>query len=460
MFIEQIFHTARPTYEDLKEFLNRFREDSRVEFKRSISEDIDKNLLRVVVAFSNSEGGILIIGVTDKNREIVGCELDPETLENYLLTRIEPSISGLFVIETVQIPDGKHVLIVEVERSPQLHAIKIEGNAKKGVTTRYEYFYRSAMSSRLMPPSVLNRVSVIKSDLTYNFNFRIRIFLDINELLSSLLSRINFRGKNKIDEAKLEKLSRDYLKFYREPNAIDLEIVKVIRAMRLEFLYQEIWERITLFYGNILEAERYIPHKELTFEEDMSLLMLKRILNHGLNIDEERANVEYLSALRYIGLDHEVFYDKQLDVFSAKALFAFMLDYLTPQGYENEEARRKLRKFDIFLINRKNFNYKPFPPEDEYLTVDDLEKLMKEFLEIEPNHTDLGVFEKADLRRGQFLYYFTLSLTKMVLKLIELRNHLYFNLSIPIKRNASKGEYEEYLKNSAVSFIYPAHEEL
>ncbi|MDS0257484.1 ATP-binding protein [Thermoplasmatales archaeon AK] len=431
-----------------------------MEFKRSVSEDIDKNLLRVVVAFSNSEGGILIIGVTDTNREIVGCELDPETLENYLLSRIEPSISGLFVIETVEVPDGKHVLIVEVERSPQLHALKIEGTAKKGGKTRYEYFYRSAMSSRLMSPSVLNRVSAIKSDLKYNFNFRIRIFLDINELLSSLLYRINFRGKNKIDEAKLAELSMDYLKFYREPNAIDLEIVKVIRSMRLEFLYQEIWESITRFYVKILEAEQYIPHKELTFEEDMSLLMLKRILNHGLNIDEKRANVEYLSALKYIGLDHEVFYDKQLYVFSAKALFAYMLDYLTPQGYENEEARMKLRKFDIFLINRKNFNFMLLQPVPEWLTIDDLEKLMKEFLEIEPDHTDLGVFKKADLRRGQFLYYFTLSLTKMILKLIELRNHLYLNLSIPIKRNASEGEYDEYLNDSAVSFIYPAHKKL
>ena len=71
MFIEQIFLTPRPSYTDLENFLKRSGEDARVEFKSSVSEDIDKNLLREVVAFANSQGGILIIGVTDL-KEIVG----------------------------------------------------------------------------------------------------------------------------------------------------------------------------------------------------------------------------------------------------------------------------------------------------------------------------------------------------------------------------------------------------
>lgn len=458
MFIEQIFGTPRPSYKVLKDFLNGNKEDARVEFKRSVTEDIDKNLLGEVVAFANSEGGVLIIGVTDSERQIVGCGETSESIENHILDQIEPSMAGLFVIETVETPENKHVLIVEVENSPEIHAVRLDKNNKKVPSGKYAYYYRHAMSARLMTPSVLNRISSIKKDLKYNYNFRISIFLEVNKVLSEVLSKINFRGKNNIDIEKLTFLSKDYLRHFMDPKiSLNSDIVKIIRTIRLEFLYQDIWGEIALFYVNILEIERDIPYTVLTFEEEMNLRELKHILNVGLGINRNKANIDLVNELIHINLNNKVFYNYNIHLFSARGLFAHMLDYLSPQGYEHDEARAKLCSFDQFLTTRKNFNFQVFEDEEEWLTINDLEKLMKEFLEIEPEHEDHGVFEKAELRRNEYLYYSTETLTSMILKLVELRDYVYENLSLPLSRNALERNYEAYLSISKTSFVYPAY---
>ena len=458
MFIEQIFRTPRPSYKDLKDFLDGNKEDARVELKRSVSEDIDKNLLGEVVAFANSEGGVLIIGVTDSERQIVGCEENSEKIENYILDRIEPSMAGLFVIETVHTPQNKPVLIVEVENSPEIHAVRLNRNNKKEPSEKYAYYYWNALSSRLMTPSVLNRISSVKRDIKYNFNFRISIFLEVNRALSEVLSKINFRGKNNIDIEKLSLLSRDYLRHFPDTKmSLNSDIVKIIRTIRLEFLYQDMWDDVAQFYVRILEIERDIPYTVLTFEEEMNIRELKHILNVGLGINRNKANIDLVNELIHINLNNKVFYDYNLHLLSARGLFAYMLDYLTPQGYKQEEARVKLSSFDEFLTGRKNFNFQPFEDEEEWLTIDDLEKLMKEFLEIKPGHTDFGVFEKAELRRNQYLYYSIETFTSMIVKLIELRDYIYENLSIPLSKNALERDYVIYINKSKTSFVYPAY---
>ena len=458
MFIEQIFGTPRPSYKDLKDFLDSNMEDARVEFKRSVSEDIDKNLLGEVVAFANSQGGILIIGVTDSERQIVGCQETSDSIENHIIDKIEPSMAGLFVIETVETPQNNHVLIVEIENSPEIHAVKLKRNNKKEPFEGYAYYYRNAMSSRLMAPSVLNRISAIKQDLKYNYNFRISIFLGVNEILSEVLAKINFGGKNNIDIEKLTSLTRDYLMHFKDREmSLNSEMVKIIRTIRLEFLYQDIWEEIGIFYVTMLEIERDIPYTVLTLEEEMNLRELKHILNVGLGINRNDANIDFVDRLIHINLNNKVFYNYNIQLLSARGLFAHMLDYLSPQGYEHDEARAKLISFDQFLKGRKNFYFQPFEKEEEWLTIDDLKKLMGEFLEIEPEHENYGVFKKAELRKNDYLYHSTETLASMILKLVELRDYLYENLSLPLSRNALERDYVVYLSTSKTSFVYPAY---
>ncbi|MHB1811848.1 MAG: AlbA family DNA-binding domain-containing protein [Thermoplasmataceae archaeon] len=457
MFIEQLFNTQRPSLAQLKDFLQTSKEDSRIEFKRDVLEDVDKNLLREVVAFTNSEGGVLFIGVTDAKREIVGTGGSSEQYENFLLSRIEPSIAGLFVIETVDLSPGKNVFIIEVERSPQIHAVKLHESNKKGHRDGFAYYYRSAMSTQMMTPSIINRISAIKKDLTYNFNFRVSIFLSVNDLLKNLLAEIKFSGKHNLSEDELVSLSKEYLRHFDDSKkALNVDIVSIMRSMRLEFLYKGLWEAITFLYSKILETERDTPHTALTFEEDINLRMLKRILNEGLGIEQDKANFDYVNSLIYIKLNHEVFYHYNLGLLSARTLVAYMLDYLSPQGYRNEEAHMKLVLFDRFIHERNDFGW-PYLGDSGWLTIDDLKKLMGEYLKKYPPKENYGVFEKIERRKNEFFYYFTENFANMILKLIELRDYLYYNLSLPISKYATETEYNKYLKSSKLKLIYPAH---
>ena len=138
----------------------------------------------------------------------------------------------------------------------------------------------------MMTPSIINRISAIKKDLVYNFNYRVSIFLRVNDLLKSLLAEIKFSGKYNLSEYELVSLSKEYLRYSGDSEkALNHHIVSIMRSVRLEFLYIGLWEAVTLFYSKILETERDTPHTALTFEEDINLRILKRILNEGLGIE-------------------------------------------------------------------------------------------------------------------------------------------------------------------------------
>ena len=86
-------------------------EGKTVEFKRNLSSP--KPLLKTLVAFANTAGGRLVIGVGDR-REIVGVE-DPLAEEERLCNLIADSISPKLVpnVELTTV-EGKTLFIVEV----------------------------------------------------------------------------------------------------------------------------------------------------------------------------------------------------------------------------------------------------------------------------------------------------------------------------------------------------------
>ena len=87
-------------------------EGKTLEFKRDLSSP--QNLLKTLVAFANTAGGKVIIGVEDKTRQPVGVEnpLDEEErLCNLIADAIAPRLVPNVELTTV---DGKTLLVVEV----------------------------------------------------------------------------------------------------------------------------------------------------------------------------------------------------------------------------------------------------------------------------------------------------------------------------------------------------------
>lgn len=90
-----------------------FQESETVELKQIVVEDIKKE----IVAFANSEGGVLYVGVTDDGA-VVGVESPDQTtqqLTNMVRDSIKPDVTMFVRYQTLE-ADGKQIVAVHVQR--------------------------------------------------------------------------------------------------------------------------------------------------------------------------------------------------------------------------------------------------------------------------------------------------------------------------------------------------------
>jgi predicted HTH transcriptional regulator len=93
-------------------------ENSRVQFKREITTKQSGDIAAEIVAMSNFEGGLIIVGIEDKTGNITGLSFrEIETINNLLFNwasnQIKPAIS--IFTETVA-ADKKNVLVITVPK--------------------------------------------------------------------------------------------------------------------------------------------------------------------------------------------------------------------------------------------------------------------------------------------------------------------------------------------------------
>ena len=123
-------------------------ENSGVEFKRDVLQN--RELARELVAFSNLEGGMVLLGVEDDGT-IFG--LTRENLEEWVMTacrdKVRPGIIPFF--ETIKdVEPGKDVAIVRVPRGVDVHS---QWHNNKNV-----YYIRVGTQSREPTPQELSRL--------------------------------------------------------------------------------------------------------------------------------------------------------------------------------------------------------------------------------------------------------------------------------------------------------------
>ena len=109
-------------------------ESKNLEFKAELPKDT-KKYTRTVIAFANSQGGNLVIGVDDKTRDIIGVDSDNvfqvmDSIANAVSASCVPQIVPDISFQTI---DGKTVVVARIEPGANRpYYLKTEG--KEGGT--------------------------------------------------------------------------------------------------------------------------------------------------------------------------------------------------------------------------------------------------------------------------------------------------------------------------------------
>ena len=113
----------------------RFKESETVELKQVVVDDIKKT----IIAFANSAGGMLYVGVNDDG-EVVGVPNSDDTLlkiNNMIRDSITPDVT-MFVQGSEEIVDGKSIIIITVQRGTERpYYLGAKGMRPEGVYIRH-----------------------------------------------------------------------------------------------------------------------------------------------------------------------------------------------------------------------------------------------------------------------------------------------------------------------------------
>ena len=86
-----------------------------VEWKESLSDT--KGIMKSISAFSNTEGGKIIVGVSEKNGSLIGVQIGRGTIENFanvVSQHTDPKIHPRITVRKIE---GKDIIIIEVKQS-------------------------------------------------------------------------------------------------------------------------------------------------------------------------------------------------------------------------------------------------------------------------------------------------------------------------------------------------------
>ena len=167
-------------------------ESKNLEFKVELPKDT-KKYTRTVIAFANSQGGNLVIGVDDSTREIVGVDADSifpvmDSITNAVSASCTPQIVPDISFQTIE---GKTVVIARIEPGPNRpYYLKSEGK-EEGT------YIRVAGTTRHASPEKIKELEMEGAKISWD------------ELICP-----DF----KVTDKQIKKLCRDIMKFRQQAN--------------------------------------------------------------------------------------------------------------------------------------------------------------------------------------------------------------------------------------------------
>ena len=171
-------------------------ESETVEFKTSFGKEV----IETLVAFANTKGGTILIGINDKG-EVIGVRIGQETLQNWVNQIKQKSSPSIVPDVDVSEIDGKEVVIFSVGEFPI-----------KPISCKDRYFKRVANSNHLLSVQELANLHLNSLQLSWDaYEAANANLLDLDEKkIQKFVERVNEGGRFHLDgtwKNALEKLS-------------------------------------------------------------------------------------------------------------------------------------------------------------------------------------------------------------------------------------------------------------
>lgn len=175
-------------------------ENHRLEFKRELGNP--DSLAKELIAFSNTKGGRIVIGVDDKTRDVVGVDITQD-IEEYVMNvscnNCHPMISPLVEFYTIK---GKTVCLIEIFPGKLKPYFLTKKGPEKGV------YIRIGSTSRIADTNWINELSRQSRNITYDRMEVVEATID-----DFSPEKINFyqRRKNEKLGTPIEEITPEYL---------------------------------------------------------------------------------------------------------------------------------------------------------------------------------------------------------------------------------------------------------
>ena len=213
-------------------------ESEKLEFKTSFKSDAIESL----VAFANSKGGVLLVGVQD-DAHISGVTLGKESLQNYVNQIKQNTVPAVIPDMDIVTIDTKTVLVITVAEYPV-----------KPVSYRGRYYKRVHNSNHLMTPTEISDMHLKMLNLSWDAHLYPDGDIDALNIkkIDKFIENINQTGRFSIEEDRWTTLQKLKLIQGRQPT---------IAAM---LLFANIPERMHIRVGRFKDDITIIDDRQIT----------------------------------------------------------------------------------------------------------------------------------------------------------------------------------------------------
>ena len=288
-------------------------ESEKAEFKTTFNEDV----METLVAFANTKGGTVYIGIAD-NAELKGIQLGKETtvqwineIKNKTAPQIIPDIEVLSIAE-------KDIALISVKEYPV-----------KPVSTRGRYYKRVGNSNHIL--SISDVVNLHLKTVNSSWDFYLKDGKTLNDIsiekVQKLIDTINRRNKVAIED--------DPLTFLRKYQLVTDE--KITHACWLLFLPQmDVCTTVELgrFFNSTLIKDSLTLHDDLFSETDEIMNFILKHINKRVIITGKLENEELwdypLEALRELVLNMVIHRDYTSSYDSVLKIYDNYIEFYNP----------------------------------------------------------------------------------------------------------------------------------